>query len=97
MPELCRLTGLDDDMRKNNQLMRAMADHTRVNPENRIEKLLAFNRRLQQKPEIGNELRAWDMKLSSRLVEFEGRILGQEKIIAGAHATYMSGMSIVID
>ena len=88
IPELCRLTGLDDTMRENHQLMRAMADHTRVSPEGRIEKLLNFNRRLHSKPAIAEELQAWNLTLSKNLVEIDGRILPMEKISAANRETY---------
>lgn len=48
VPELCRLTGLTDEMRANNSLMKDLAVYTRVDPESRIERLNAFNARLQR-------------------------------------------------
>jgi aubergine-like protein len=52
VPELCRMTGLTDRMRENFNLMRALAEHTRVGPNIRMQKLLAFNKRLQSVPEV---------------------------------------------
>jgi aubergine len=46
VPELCRMTGLTDDMRSNFQLMKAIADHTRSSPSQRVNKLVAFANRL---------------------------------------------------
>jgi aubergine-like protein len=37
-------TGLTDPMRNNFQLMRALADHTRMDPKRRVEQLLNFNK-----------------------------------------------------
>ncbi|KAF4530651.1 hypothetical protein B566_EDAN004890 [Ephemera danica] len=52
VPELCRMTGLTDRMRENFQLMRALAEHTRVGPGIRMQKLMHFNNRLQGVPEV---------------------------------------------
>ncbi|XP_073981992.1 piwi-like protein Siwi isoform X3 [Rhodnius prolixus] len=83
VPELCRLTGLTDDMRSNFQLMRALAEHTRVIPQSRIEKLNKFSQRLRSSPTVKEDLTMWNMELSTNLVEFTGRILPQEKVSYG--------------
>ena len=48
VPELCRLTGLTEEMRANFSLMRDLGEHTRINPPVRLKKLENFNQRLQQ-------------------------------------------------
>ncbi|XP_031829627.1 aubergine [Nomia melanderi] len=83
VPELCRATGLTDNMRENFNLMRALAEHTRVSPKSRIDKLMTFNRRLRSEPAIVQELNDWNLKLDERLVEIPSRILPQEKIVFG--------------
>ncbi|KAG8223661.1 hypothetical protein J437_LFUL001768 [Ladona fulva] len=80
VPELCRLTGLTDEMRNNNQLMRGLATHTRVDPSGRIRKLLAFKDRLLNNPNIVQDFNEWNLKLSDRLVTFPARVLDPEKI-----------------
>lgn len=91
IPELCRMTGLTDAQRQNFQLMRALAEHTRVAPRARIEKLINFCRRLTTQELVVKELKQWDLKLAERLVEFAGRVLPPETIIAGKNATYSAG------
>jgi aubergine len=91
VPELCRMTGLTDAQRSNLTLMRALADHTRVAPGPRIEKLLKFLERLRSQPEIVKELKQWDMEVANMLIEFSGRILPQETIASGGNAKYSSG------
>ncbi|XP_014259810.1 piwi-like protein Siwi isoform X3 [Cimex lectularius] len=86
VPELCRLTGLTDDMRSNFQLMRALAEHTRVVPEARIQKLHKFSSRLKSTPSVQEDLTQWNMKLSTDLVKFNGRILPHEVITYGGSA-----------
>lgn len=52
IPELCRQTGLSDDMRANFHLMKSLAVHTKIGPDVRIQKLLNFNRRFTQTKEV---------------------------------------------
>lgn len=64
-------------------MMRALAEHTRLAPEGRQERLAQYSDRMNRTPEIVNELQKWDMRLSPRLVEFPGRVLPSEIIIQG--------------
>lgn len=68
--------------------MRAMADHTRMNPDRRIERLRTFNERLQQTEDSVRILTDWNMRLDTRLVEVKGRILDQQKIVFREHRKY---------
>jgi len=52
VPELCRMTGLSDEMRNNFQLMKAIADRTRTNPQQRVNNLLKFAQRMLQKQTV---------------------------------------------
>lgn len=54
IPELCRMTGLTDDMRTNFKLMTALAEHTRMGPNLRVKKLLAFSQRLNREPTVSS-------------------------------------------
>ncbi|XP_072749507.1 piwi-like protein Siwi [Anoplolepis gracilipes] len=80
VPELCRATGLTDNMRENFHLMRALATHTRVSPESRIEKLIRFNDRLRQEARVTDELKDWNMRLERNLLEVPARILPPETL-----------------
>lgn len=81
IPELCRATGFTDDMRNNFRLMKAVADHTRVGPAQRIRRLMSFNERLRQTPECVQALLEWKMRVSPQLVTMAGRELPPEKIV----------------
>lgn len=81
VPELCRLTGITDDMRRDFQLMRAIADHTRIGADKRIERLQKFNTRLQETKESVDVFKYWKTELDRRLVQVSARTLGQESII----------------
>lgn len=56
VPELCRMTGLTDAMRANFYLMKDLADHTRVGPQSRIERLNTFNTRLMREQPVSHYL-----------------------------------------
>ncbi|KAH8403084.1 hypothetical protein KR222_004302, partial [Zaprionus bogoriensis] len=85
IPELCRVTGLTDSMRSNFQLMRAMSDHTRMNPSRRIDRLRTFNQRLQTTADSVKVLTDWNMKLDESLVEVRGRLIAPQKIVFNAN------------
>lgn len=92
IPELCRPTGLTDTMRNNFQLMRAMADHTRMNPDRRIERLRIFNQRLQQTEASVQVLNDWNMALDRHLVELNGRVLEPQRIVFSEHRKESAGV-----
>uniref|UniRef100_A0A182MXI4 Aubergine n=1 Tax=Anopheles dirus TaxID=7168 RepID=A0A182MXI4_9DIPT len=81
VPELCRMTGITDDMRKDFNLMRSIADHTRIGADKRIERLERFNARLQETPASREVFQFWKTELERRLVEVPARTLGQEAIM----------------
>ncbi|KDR24113.1 Protein piwi, partial [Zootermopsis nevadensis] len=85
VPELCRMTGLTDEMRGNFNVMRDLAEHTRVGPQGRMDRLNAFNRRLLKEQNVRTDLLEWNMRLADKLIEFQGRVLPQEKILQGGH------------
>ncbi|CAL7950934.1 unnamed protein product [Xylocopa violacea] len=91
VPELCRATGLTDNMRENFNLMRALSQHTRVSPNLRIDKLMTFNRRLRSEKQVVQELNEWNLQLDDRLIEIPARFLPPEKIVLGGNRTVSAG------
>ncbi|CAB3247796.1 unnamed protein product [Arctia plantaginis] len=91
VPELCRQTGLSDEMRANFKLMRALDTHTKIGPDKRIQKLMSFNQRFTQNNEVVKEMGTWSLKLSRDLVRFKGRQLPTESIFQGQNAKYLAG------
>ncbi|GAB0086881.1 hypothetical protein DMENIID0001_010870 [Sergentomyia squamirostris] len=83
IPELCRLTGLTEDMRSNFKLMRDLAQHTRVRPDMRVKRFLELNRRIQHEERARDVLTKWEMQLDRHLVEFPARVLPTEVICFG--------------
>jgi diadenosine tetraphosphate (Ap4A) HIT family hydrolase len=41
--------------------------------------------------QVQEDLKQWNMKLAQRLVEFQGRVLPQEKIVQGQDIKYDAG------
>lgn len=83
VPELCQPTGYTDQMRKNFTLMKDVAEHTRVGPASRIDKLIRFNRRVREnQPSVG-VLNDWSLDLEPNLVQIEARQLASEEIKLG--------------
>lgn len=83
IPELCRATGLTDENLRNFRLMKAVAEHTRVGPANRIQRLMRFNERLRNTPDSMRILTEWELRLDKNLVEVLGRELPFEPIVFG--------------
>ncbi|KAK6628902.1 hypothetical protein RUM43_002719 [Polyplax serrata] len=94
VPELCRMTGLSSRMLENRNLMKALADVTRVPPDSRIERLQVFNRRLQGQDEVAKDLKQWQMKLSKDLIKVTGREFPPETLIGGGQATYSAEIDV---
>lgn len=64
IPELSRATGLTDSLRADFRLMQKISNYTRLSPEDRVNALNKFNRRLQETPESIKILTDWELELS---------------------------------
>nr|ASW22511.1 piwi2 [Nematostella vectensis] len=83
IPELCKLTGLNDAMRKDFRVMKDIAAHTRVNPMQRQEAMKKFVMSINSTPEALEQLTAWNLRLDTSTLMTEGRQFPPEKIIYG--------------
>lgn len=83
IPEFCRSTGLTDKMRSNFQMMRTMATHTQVDPENRKARLVSFVNRIRSDEESKKVMNSWNININNELVKIRGRALQQETMIFG--------------
>lgn len=84
-------TGLTDKMREQFQLMKALAVHTKVGPESRIDKLMRFNRRLRDEPKVVQDFKEWNITIDRSLVEVPARILNIERLFLGDRAINAQG------
>ncbi|XP_033118833.1 piwi-like protein 1 [Anneissia japonica] len=80
IPELSYRTGLTDAMRADFRVMKDLATHTRITPNQRHFGLTKFVERLYGNPEILEELQKWNIRLDKTPIRLEGRILPKEKI-----------------
>ncbi|KAB0364501.1 hypothetical protein FD754_008657 [Muntiacus muntjak] len=83
VPELCHLTGLTDDMRKDYRMMRDLSTHTRMDPDRRQHKLLTFMDALRKNNTVQKELRDWNLELEEGFLSFSGRTLQDVRIHQG--------------
>lgn len=81
---------MTDPMRENFRLMACVATYTRLDPQKRIEKLLSFNRRLQNTPNIATEFTEWNLQLDNKLLDVPGRLLNSEVLTFGNNATIIA-------
>lgn len=78
-------------MRENFHLMKALAVHTCISPESRVDKLMRFNNRLRQEPKVLQEFKDWNMTLDKDLLQVPGRVLSQERLIFARDIKINSG------
>lgn len=64
-------------------LMKSMACHFRMDPNQRTQKLIEFNRRLARTPESMDILAQFNLSLSPALVEIPGRVFKSENVVFG--------------
>ncbi|XP_014216976.1 piwi-like protein Siwi [Copidosoma floridanum] len=87
IPELCYSTGITDAMRQDMNLMKALTDKTRINPSDRINKLLDFHTRLNSKSDIKVDFANWDLEIDDKLIEIPARVFPRQKIGFGNNVT----------
>ncbi|XP_027588832.1 piwi-like protein 1 [Pipra filicauda] len=80
IPELCSLTGLTEKMRTDFNMMKDLAAHTRLPPEQRqweVGRLLNY---IQKDDNVQKELGNWGLSFDYKSVTFTGRVVQGEKI-----------------
>ncbi|XP_073404629.1 piwi-like protein 1 [Dendrobates tinctorius] len=81
VPELCNLTGLTDRMRNDFNVMKDLAVHTRLPPEQRERQVGKFLKYIHKDESVQKELRDWGLNFDTELLQFEGRIAPPERIL----------------
>ncbi|XP_027807214.1 piwi-like protein 4 [Marmota flaviventris] len=80
MPELCFLTGLTDQATSDFQLMKAVAEETRLSPLGRQQRLARLADDIQRDKNARFELETWGLHFGSQL-SLTGRVVPSEKIL----------------
>lgn len=70
-------------------LMQETAKYTRVGPSDRVNKLLAFNKRLRSTEGSMQCFQDWALNLAGDLVNVPARTLPQEVIMLGGNKSYV--------
>lgn len=81
VPELCKLTGMTDEMRTNFSAMKDVSQYTRVDPRGRQQKLQLFRDRMNRSEPSLALMREFGMELGDKIVELQGRLLAGERIL----------------
>ncbi|KMZ01324.1 protein argonaute-3 [Drosophila simulans] len=80
IPELCYLTGLRDEVRSDNKLMREIATFTRVSPNQRQMALNKFYENVSKTPAAQEILNSWGLSLTNNSNKIIGRQMDIEQI-----------------
>ncbi|NXJ77374.1 PIWL1 protein, partial [Trogon melanurus] len=80
IPELCFLTGLTEKMRNDFNMMKDLAVHTRLPPEQRKQEIGRLINYIHKDDSVQKELRDWGLSFDSNLLSFKGRVVQREKI-----------------
>ena len=83
VPELCYLTGLTDEMRKDFRLMADLATHTRVEPSKRFKELADFSGSIERSNPVQEALSEWKVKASSEAMKVMARHIPPETVSMG--------------
>uniref|UniRef100_A0A672UWR8 Piwi-like protein 1 n=1 Tax=Strigops habroptila TaxID=2489341 RepID=A0A672UWR8_STRHB len=81
IPELCFLTGLTEKMRNDFNMMKDLAIHTRLPPEQRQREIGRLVEYIRKDDNVQKELRDWGLSFDSNLLSFKGRVVQGEKIL----------------
>lgn len=90
IPELCRMTGLTEKMRANFLMMRKLAEHTQLRPNQRVNALTNFSERIHTSEKCMNVLKGAKMEISREVIKYPGRELKQEEILFGKGKSFLN-------
>ncbi|CAG2118607.1 unnamed protein product, partial [Medioppia subpectinata] len=83
IPEICYMTGLTDDIRADNRVMRDIASHTRIKPTIRMAKLQEFIDNVRNNPNARKFLTDWGLDMDDKPYHTQGRTMMADKIVLG--------------
>ncbi|XP_052219954.1 piwi-like protein 1 [Dreissena polymorpha] len=80
VPELCTLTGLSEEVRADFNVMKDVAVHTRVAPNNREKTLTDFIKQINTNGGVREYMGGWNLHFADSPVTINARVMPQEKI-----------------
>ncbi|XP_052899099.1 protein argonaute-3 [Anopheles moucheti] len=94
VPELCYLTGLTDEMRKDYKVMRDIATYTRITPNQRMLAMQKFCENVNKNDAARNLLASWGLELQTTTRPIMGRQLQVENITSGGGTVGSAGPNV---
>lgn len=85
VPELCTLTGLTDDHRKDYQVMKKLAEHTKQGGQQVASAITNFVQSCSRNKEAQELLKSWGLSFEKELVRINARKHQPEKILFGGN------------
>ncbi|KAG2383084.1 hypothetical protein C9374_004421 [Naegleria lovaniensis] len=83
VPELCLMTGITDEMRKNFRVMKDIKQATGLSPNERIRQILKSVQESNEDNNYHSVLDEWNISIDDKVLEINGRILPYEKLKLG--------------
>ena len=80
IPELCTRTGLSEETREDFYVMRDIAEHTRIKPDQRGVQLKNFMGEISGNADCQEIMGAWGLRFAENILSFEARVMPPEKI-----------------
>lgn len=93
IPELCFLTGLTDKLRNDFVVMRDIATHTRVSPNQRLHALKQYCQNVENTPRAKEMLSNWGLRLEKDPISLDGRTLEEQTIEFGKNKKAKAGIN----
>jgi aubergine-like protein len=83
VPEMCKPTGLTDELRKKRHIMQAIKEETGLTPKDRFSSIVHSLRKENSNKDFVTALKRFDYEQDDRPIEIDARILSPETIIFG--------------
>lgn len=83
IPELCVLTGVNEQMRTDFNFKRTLENFSKVDPSSRQKRLSDFINRFSRHDQVRGELENWQINFKEQLYEVEARCLPPETLAFG--------------
>ncbi|EFO84985.1 hypothetical protein CRE_03804 [Caenorhabditis remanei] len=88
VPEICFPTGLTDEMRKDFRMMKEIAQHTRMSPQQRLNETRKLITEFHSNENVQACLNYWGIRLSEDLANVNARVLKPEPLHADGAKKY---------
>jgi len=85
------MTGVPESVRKNFTDLRTFNDATRMNPQQKAERTIAFPNRVYATEKAKQELERYSLRMGQNLVKIKGRRLPPQKIVFGENRLHQVG------